>query len=716
MDKVGGYFYADRAVHTPSELALFAQEADSSSFRLDRHSIEQVMGKACLRGPERIQSAIGRADYQDAAVRALACAMLEISLPGQLIADVLVGVTAPTVFLALGRQISSDDVQLLLDLVQRGRLADNAAGAEQTALTLLLLWKLGLPDLHPLLVAHLRRLARSARLPLRAAGPVIWLARRLGNSHVEAIYAETHGAAISEDVVAVVGGLRSDMWGWAIGDMVALLPARADDAMAPGLPARTAPRPGRNEPCPCGSGMKFKRCCAEKPEMASISEASRIERLRRAEPHLDETQLAQLSRVDLALLNLARLQDAAVLEVMWKQVEFRDWKRVCLAFDELARRHGAERADGHLRDVIFKALGARLFDVAEKLLERLQNKTEKGDLRFELDLATRAPDALAKLEAAAHAALVDGRRATNELGFTIMEAMPALGILIARGAILVDDDKASDSASLLEAIEEARDLLLLPPGDPAQARYEALGGVRRERVVDAAEDHAQLARTAAELRAKLDHASERLAALQRQVDERERDLDRAERAAQEQSQRSTQAPADPRDRRILRDRIDELQARIREGNAERADLRRQLSQAAGGIASSGAAQAVTRRRPERDEEEDSEDADDAEPLAVVPTSRALAFPQFFDNAKAALASVPRDVATRALHIVADLAAGDPAAWSALKQAKNMRRQLLMARVGIHHRLLFRVEHNALEVIDLVTRESLMTTLKRLRAV
>ena len=28
------------------------------------------------------------------------------------------------------------------------------------------------------------------------------------------------------------------------------------------LPVRSAPKPGRNEPCPCGSGKKFKRCCA----------------------------------------------------------------------------------------------------------------------------------------------------------------------------------------------------------------------------------------------------------------------------------------------------------------------------------------------------------------------------------------------------------------------------------------------------------------------
>ena len=45
----------------------------------------------------------------------------------------------------------------------------------------------------------------------------------------------------------------------------------------------------------------------------------------------------------------------------------------------------------------------------------------------------------------------------------------------------------------------------------------------------------------------------------------------------------------------------------------------------------------------------------------------------------------------------------------------MVRPLLMARVGIHHRLLFRCDDGMLDVMDLITRETLLTTLKRIRA-
>jgi preprotein translocase subunit SecA len=30
---------------------------------------------------------------------------------------------------------------------------------------------------------------------------------------------------------------------------------------SPPVPVRSAPKVGRNEPCPCGSGKKFKKCC-----------------------------------------------------------------------------------------------------------------------------------------------------------------------------------------------------------------------------------------------------------------------------------------------------------------------------------------------------------------------------------------------------------------------------------------------------------------------
>jgi SEC-C motif len=35
------------------------------------------------------------------------------------------------------------------------------------------------------------------------------------------------------------------------------------------LTEEAMPRPGRNAPCPCGSGRKFKQCCASKKDRLS---------------------------------------------------------------------------------------------------------------------------------------------------------------------------------------------------------------------------------------------------------------------------------------------------------------------------------------------------------------------------------------------------------------------------------------------------------------
>ena len=34
-------------------------------------------------------------------------------------------------------------------------------------------------------------------------------------------------------------------------------------AQARAKPVRTGPKVGRNDPCPCGSGKKYKQCCGK---------------------------------------------------------------------------------------------------------------------------------------------------------------------------------------------------------------------------------------------------------------------------------------------------------------------------------------------------------------------------------------------------------------------------------------------------------------------
>ena len=44
--------------------------------------------------------------------------------------------------------------------------------------------------------------------------------------------------------------------------------AQSCTAPSTNQPVRRAPEPGRNSPCPCKSGLKYKRCCANSPAQA----------------------------------------------------------------------------------------------------------------------------------------------------------------------------------------------------------------------------------------------------------------------------------------------------------------------------------------------------------------------------------------------------------------------------------------------------------------
>ena len=43
------------------------------------------------------------------------------------------------------------------------------------------------------------------------------------------------------------------------GDMV----KEANEAVSKAKPVKTGPKVGRNDPCPCGSGKKYKQCCGK---------------------------------------------------------------------------------------------------------------------------------------------------------------------------------------------------------------------------------------------------------------------------------------------------------------------------------------------------------------------------------------------------------------------------------------------------------------------
>ncbi len=81
---------------------------------------------------------------------------------------------------------------------------------------------------------------------------------------------------------------------------------------------------GRNQPCPCGSGKKYKRCCWERDR------AARVDTTPAVSPHgyhFAETELDRLSNRVVDLIDEGRLDeaDAACETLRTRYPEVHDW-------------------------------------------------------------------------------------------------------------------------------------------------------------------------------------------------------------------------------------------------------------------------------------------------------------------------------------------------------------------------------------------------------
>lgn len=675
---------------------------------LDQTSIAELAAAEPRCSLKCIQAALDRADYDDAAARALARLQLDLDLPASLAAEVLVGVRRLEVFLVLGKRATGAIGAPLLEVIRRERFGADNGALDQITWAAFVLAQSGQLDADPLvLLPRLRRIARERWLSAGTVGLLGWLVSRIADPHLTVIYEEHQGKPLQ--LSELMGEMMLEVWTAPLDEVIAMLPRVAPASVLPGLPVRAAAKVGRNDACSCGSGKKFKKCCAGRSVPASaLALTSRDEHLRELEPRLAREHIARLSRSDLARLSLANLGDMAVIEVMRRWSYLHDWARARQAVDELARRKGRGFADGHLEDVIFEALSARQHASALELLGHLEDPKSIAEPRFSLMLARDEPEGLARLQALALAALQESRAdgPDIEFAFALLDVMPALGIAVARGALRAD--RLLDAEVLLDRIEDVRDDLLLPPGDPARETFAALGGVLEQHTRSEAREAERraLVGDSEELRAKLRDATDRLGALQAQVSHHERALRRAEQAAETARHSATTPLAPEPDRGVLRAKVEELKSLLKERNAERAELRRELAQASesrGPVATHSSASFQ------------GADEDAGESIPGRESARPVLLPCFTTSAAGALRAVPRNVAAEAMRTCGNLAAGDTAVWRGIKQAKDMPRQVLMARIGLHHRMLFRVDGDAMEVFDLVTRESLDTALKRLRS-
>jgi hypothetical protein len=627
-------------------------------------------------------------DAESVATYALAAAVAEKPLPAASVLDAVVLLDDLLLGAMLAGNVTGDRVKALLDAVERDDTTD-----ERDALALFLavtLRKQRPPP--PRLLALVRTHAR--RGVSRACGELLVAATAaLADEEVRAVVAESFPAITQRQALDAVATLRAAV----DGPILETLPDYAPPSLAAPIPVRrTGAKAGRNDPCPCGSGKKYKKCCQDKEAASAVDpEVAWRQQLEANVPTMTGQQVADLRLADLASLPYERLLPATRVAAYRQLLSHRRWDSAERALDAMAAK--GEDAEGYRIELVDQAFRSRSLEVARKHAEKLRESGVVDSLVDAMLSVATTNRALSKLDALAEQGLRKDSVVLLDVADALLAYHPALGIVAARGALATAG--AEDAVVFLELVEEARDKLGLPAGDPAGDVYDALVKLDQEREAQpgAKESVEELASEARALRAHAKEAGARIQELEARLKERQREPGAA----------AAPAPASwEGERSELRERVAELKSLIAAGNEERGELRRQLAEA-GERATRDERPAATAVAAAAEPEPEGERAPD-EALRV----RGVMVPRFDPAAEDSMRALPARVVRDTLRVIADLCSGEGSVWREIKQLERISPAMYSARIGIHYRVLFRMSPGVLDVAEVVAREGLLGAVKR----
>src|SRR5262249_21832008 len=467
---------------------------------------------------------------------------------------------------------------------------------------------------------------------------------------------------------------------------------------------RAVARIGRNDPCHCGSGKKYKNCCAEK-DRQRLQQSSGVSGLTLKEMHeqperhltlerLDKTAAMELPRMDPSLIPRHLLTDYFVRLTLF------DLERGAEFLEKLGY---AEDLEDAWFFVMFTAARLRRKDVGERMmkLREAEGLTEdKLRLSQRLLMAQDDPGKCLLLieEAAQNAVKSDTTDGVIDLAYSVgFSKWGALGLLLFRGVLPLAPEKADQGYEEMQGI---RRRLNLSPDDPIQGLLAALREKYREETEAALQDAEE----------KFEAKRREVRALKESVDQLQKELARRDRPSAADSSIAVPPNGVTEQRlRDLREKVKYLETNLKDTHNERNELQRRLEKmqtTVEAFRSSGTSTAGN-GGSEIDHEDDllmPQDAETNHPL------RLIEFPRNFQDR---LNEFPHHVARGAMVMLGRLAGGDAVAFSGAKRLKSAP-TVVRQRIGIDFRLLFRLLPDRIQVVDLITRQDLERRIKTLR--
>ena len=609
---------------------------------------------------------------------------------------------------AAATHCAGDVSEALLGAARSGRLDWER---EAAALLLAAWWRQAKGDgeMPPGLVGQARTLARKTLFDMDAQLLLLALAEIVEDEGLSSLLAEVDRpwsrSAASHLSAALIERPQRDVLGHA--------PQQAAPNRLTGYTVRrSAPRIGRNEPCPCGSGKKYKRCCYEQDRdrlrhSSDVAGVTLDEMRADPERHLHRQRLLEMRAYELARLDPTRVAPEWHGLLVDRLAWLGEHDAVAAFFDAVGYR---PELDDHLIAAVDLAGDRGDARTVSRLLAIRGDQGPEGvepSFGAQLLMWGREPaPVIERLEAAARALLAeDDRRGLLDLSHGLLSSrFPALGILAARGALPLTS--CLDAGVLLERLLMARDRLDLSPQDPIETVVDAL-------YVDFLDPREAESEALAEAQQSLGAKDAEVAHLKRQVAALQETLARESTPLALSPPLPAPDEADPQVAAAepladLKAQLAALKGDLKQRHLERNQMRRDLLKAREeleGLRRQRAA-AESAGSPQEQAEETlllPEESDGVQPV------RLPVFPPGFSEH---LGQLPEGVSRVAMRLIGSLAAGERSAFRGAKRLK-LNRDVWRQKVGLSYRLLFRLGEAHLEVAALVHRQDFERVIKSL---
>ena len=511
---------------------------------------------------------------------------------------------------------------------------------------------------------------------------------------------------------------------WTELQLAALLPEHRPRAIVGGnyTVRRPIPKLGRNDPCHCGSGKKYKKCCYTR-DQALLRDASPYAGTTRSElksrPGLvdDPEVIYRMRAYELKRLTPSELGESQLLAGYQCALNYGLRE---LAFDmlvECERRPGEREFDpGHFEDLIERILEAGDLALARKIRDHCGEHMwyRPHAIQFRFDLLEN-PERFEPLEHDCRKSVsgiqdeeTEGDEPLIRLVYDFASRYPAMAIVFARAALASNPDRDLDNIMLLDIIRDARvDLDLEPWNDPAESLFDWIEDrtVLKEKTETENAEVKRLSSRLEDARAALTEKKQALHEMEQAVNELGRKPGKTREPSLKDDVRrqdlNTTAHQDREETlQRLRLQVTGLKAEISAQQEQRGQLRKLLEEERKKLSALSMQNAPV------------EQAGTDEEATIVAPSGKPTLPVYADAFRKTCESLPPALAAKAILAAGRFAAHENTIWRQTRPIKRLQEHYRI-RISLDYRMIVHWQPGkSLHILDVIPRQDLESWIKR----